>query len=333
MPATVYLITGGVRSGKSGYAQQLCERICETPIYLATSDNSWCDDDDFKSRVKRHQDDRGERWTTIEEPMRPSFHSEAFCGKAIMVDCLTLWLTNYMMKEGAFQMPSSSSDAKAGTDVDAPERALEAIKNEFDEMVKQWNATFVFVTNELGSGTHAESAMSRKFVDVHGWLNQHVAKRAERVIHMVCGIPNMIKEPKDDARNPLLVPNTQQIEDAEMVDKLLSTRGMQMEAKGYFIIKVDHSRALLIAQFFSCMVNDKGEVCDLNGKKLPCNGKRPEPFKVFEGRTAKELTVNIFEKWSDVDDLVSFLGHAAYVGREAQKAEDCLYSGKHYQQN
>lgn len=334
MPSTVYLVTGGARSGKSSYAQSLCESIDKDPIYLATS--SW-NDDDFKERIEKHQNDRGDHWTTIEEPLTPSTHSDRFSGRTVMIDCLTLWLTNYFVKEGVFTIPEKGEDSKAVTitNNDATERALQSVKDEFDKMIKQWNATFVIVTNEIGSGTHAENQQSRKFVDMQGWLNQHVAKSAYQVIHVVCGIPNVIKGSNLDGRHSNEIPPEEKIYEAHMLDKFLSTRGCEMEAHGYFIMKLDRLKGVIVAQFYSSMKNDKGEVCDLDGKKIPCCSKntRPEPYKVFEGRTAKELTVDIFEKWDQVNNLIKSLGHVSYIGREAQRAEHCLHSGKHYQQN
>jgi len=332
MPSTVYLVTGGARSGKSGYAQRLCESLCKEPIYLATS-KPW--DDDFKERIKRHQDDRGPQWTTIEEPLKPSSHSEKFSGKAVLVDCLTLWLTNYMMEEGAFTEPKDGEDAKSGDGgASAADRALEAVKKEFDVMTQQWDATFVFVTNEIGSGTHASNDMSRKFVDAQGWLNQYVASKAERVVHMVCGIPNMIKEPGPDRRHPMKVPGKRAADEARMLDKILAARSLPMDAKGYFLVKLDRERGLITAPFVSCMKNDEGEICDLDGNKISCcdGTNRPEPMRVFEGRTAKELTVEIFERWPPAKEIFC-VGHAAYIGREAQRAEHCLFSGEHFQQD
>ena len=98
MPSTIYLVTGGARSGKSSYAQKLCESLCPTPIYVATS-KSW--DDEFQERIQRHQNDRGDHWTTVEETLTLSQHLETFRGRVVLVDCLTLWLTNYFLQEGA----------------------------------------------------------------------------------------------------------------------------------------------------------------------------------------------------------------------------------------
>jgi adenosylcobinamide kinase/adenosylcobinamide-phosphate guanylyltransferase len=83
MPATVYLVTGGARSGKSSYAERLCERLCPNPLYLATAGTVWSEnDDDFAERIKKHQQDRaGKSWTTIEEPLSLTRHAEQFSGK------------------------------------------------------------------------------------------------------------------------------------------------------------------------------------------------------------------------------------------------------------
>lgn len=335
MPATIYLITGGCRSGKSSYAQSLCEKLCKNPIYLATSSEA-VRDDDFAKRIQRHQDDRGPAWTTIEEPLTPSKHAEQFKGRAIMVDCLTLWLTNYFMEEGVFSLSDKKDEAappSLETAEAAEDRALSKLKLEFDTLVSQWDATFFFVTNEVGSGTHAHDAVTRKFVDAQGWLNQHVAAKANRVVHMVSGIPTVIKdfEPRVPAVGAIR-PSDAKRDEAFMLDTILSARGLAMDAKGYFFVKVIDG--LIVASFVSTMLNDKGEVCDLQGNKIKCCGtsKRPEPMIEWKCRTAKELTMEIFELWDQAKDVVT-VGHAAYIGREAQRAEHCLYAGEPFQQN
>jgi len=130
--STIYLVSGGARSGKSGYAQSLCEYLSKDPIYLATSEVSYSDED-FAKRVKKHQNDRGEQWTTIEEPLEPSKHLEKMKGKVVLVDCCTLWLTNYMMQEGLFSLDAKDDavDTKdKGLVQDASERALRKIEQE-----------------------------------------------------------------------------------------------------------------------------------------------------------------------------------------------------------
>ena len=166
----IHLITGGERSGKSTYAESEALRLSESPIYLATA-RVW--DEEFRQRILRHQERRGPEWTNIEEDIRPSKHD--FTGRVVLIDCITLWATNYF-----FDMQQ---------DVD---QALEALKKEFDTLVQQ-DATFIFVTNELGMGGMSESRTQRLFTQLQGWMNQHVATRADRVTLMVCGLPLTVK--------------------------------------------------------------------------------------------------------------------------------------------
>ena len=166
----IHLITGGERSGKSTYAESEALRLSESPVYLATA-RIW--DEEFRQRILRHQERRGSEWTNIEEDIRPSKHD--FTGRVVLIDCITLWATNYF-----FDMQQ---------DVD---QALEALKKEFDTLVQQ-DATFIFVTNELGMGGMSESRTQRLFTQLQGWMNQYVAARADRVTLMVSGLPLTVK--------------------------------------------------------------------------------------------------------------------------------------------
>lgn len=166
----IHLITGGERSGKSTYAESEALRLSESPVYLATA-RVW--DEEFRQRILRHQERRGPEWTNIEEDIRPSRHD--FTGRVVLIDCITLWATNYF-----FDMQQ---------DVD---QALEALKKEFDTLVQQ-DATFIFVTNELGMGGMSESRTQRLFTQLQGWMNQYVAARADRVTLMVSGLPLTVK--------------------------------------------------------------------------------------------------------------------------------------------
>lgn len=166
----IFLITGGSRSGKSAYAEQLALGLSDAPVYLATA-RIW--DAEFRERVRRHQERRGPQWTNIEEEKCLSRHT--LSGRVVLVDCLTLWCTNFF-----FDLDS---------DVD---RALEAAKAEFDRFTAQ-DATFIFVTNEIGMGGTSENEIQRKFTDLQGWMNQYAASRADEVILMVSGIPVKIK--------------------------------------------------------------------------------------------------------------------------------------------
>ncbi|HEY0608226.1 MAG TPA: bifunctional adenosylcobinamide kinase/adenosylcobinamide-phosphate guanylyltransferase [Chitinophaga sp.] len=166
----IHLITGGARSGKSSYAQQLALSLAEDPIYVATA-KIW--DDDFGARVKRHQQDRGPEWTNIEEQLYVSLLPLE--GRVAVIDCVTLWLTNFFMQHKQ--------------DV---ETALYSIQQEINALNKK-NATIIIVTNEIGMGVHADTDTGRKFTDLQGWANQYIARRAQKVVLMVSGIPVTIK--------------------------------------------------------------------------------------------------------------------------------------------
>lgn len=165
----IILITGGQRSGKSSMAEQLALSLCSDPIYIATA-HIW--DDEFAERVRRHQERRGPMWTNIEEERELSrYHVE---GRVALIDCCTLWATNFFY-------PSSDI-----------ETALSQLKAEFDKFTAQ-DATFIFVTNEIGMGGVSENAVQRHFTDLLGWFNQYIASKADEVILMVSGIPMKIK--------------------------------------------------------------------------------------------------------------------------------------------
>lgn len=130
----------------------------------------------FVKGVLRHQANRGPEWTNIEEEKELSRHTLE--GRVVLIDCVTLWCTNYFF------------DLEADTD-----KALTAVKAEFDRLTQQ-DATFIFVTNEIGMGGTSENLIQRKFTDMQGWMNQYIASRANRVILMVSGIPVKVKDEK-----------------------------------------------------------------------------------------------------------------------------------------
>lgn len=168
--AKITLITGGQRSGKSSHAQQLALEQSENPVYLATS-RVW--DNDFKQRIERHQADRGSQWQNIEESIQ--LHKLDLEGKTVVLDCITLWLTN-IFHDNNYEIDPSLKQAK-----------------EIWEQLMKSDATILAVTNELGMSLHAESEAGRKFTDLQGWMNQFIAKKANEVILMVSGIPMKIK--------------------------------------------------------------------------------------------------------------------------------------------
>ena len=170
MKRKLILVTGGQRSGKSRYAQELALHLSDNPVYLATS-RVW--DEEFKERVKRHQQDRGAQWTNLEEE---KFISKCDVrGRVVVIDCVTLWSTNFFFDNDS--------------DVD---RSLEEIKEEFDRFTRQ-EATFIFVTNEIGMGGIAVDPVQRRFTDLQGWVNQYIGRAADEVVLMVSGIAMRVK--------------------------------------------------------------------------------------------------------------------------------------------
>ena len=167
----IILITGGQRSGKSSYAEQLALNLSDNPVYVATA-HVW--DDEFRERVRRHQERRGPQWTNIEEEKYLSRHD--LTGRVALIDCVTLWLTNFFFENQAQDT----------------QQVLGLAKEEFDRFTAQ-DATFIFVTNEIGSGGVSTDAVQRRFTDLQGWMNQYIASRADEVILMVSGIPLRVK--------------------------------------------------------------------------------------------------------------------------------------------
>lgn len=172
----IILITGGQRSGKSTYAEQLALSMSKNPVYIATA-HIW--DEEFRQRVLMHQERRGPQWENIEEEKKLS--SLYIYNKVAVIDCVTLWCTNFFFNKDA------SEDHQPTV-----AQALDEIKKEFDSFTQQ-DATFIFVTNEIGCGGTSDNHIQRRFTDMLGWMNQYIASRADEVIMMVCGIPVKIK--------------------------------------------------------------------------------------------------------------------------------------------
>ena len=161
----IILVTGGQRSGKSAFAERMAKQLSDSPVYMATAH---VEDEEFRERVRIHQSRRGPEWMTIEEEKYLSRHRVE--GRVVLVDCCTLWLTNFF------------SDASP----------LSQIKAEFDRLTAQ-DATFIFVTNEIGMGGTSANEVQRRFTDMLGAFNQYVANRADEVYLLVSGISIQIK--------------------------------------------------------------------------------------------------------------------------------------------
>ena len=165
-----FFITGGARSGKSRYAQELALQWSQQPVYVATA-RAW--DENFRERIKRHQQDRDERWTSLEEEKFISRLS--LQNQVVVIDCITLWLTNFFV------------DHKNNIDA-----CLESCKQEVDAW-QQMNTEFIIVSNEIGMGVHAETEIGRRFTDLQGWMNQYIAQKSNGVVLMVSGLPLTVK--------------------------------------------------------------------------------------------------------------------------------------------
>ncbi|PWC50496.1 bifunctional adenosylcobinamide kinase/adenosylcobinamide-phosphate guanylyltransferase [Azospirillum sp. TSA6c] len=170
MTADVTLVLGGARSGKSRYAEGLVTASGGPRVYIATS-QVW--DAEMAERVAKHRDDRGPDWTTIEEPrdLTATLRRQAAEGTGVLVDCLTLWLTNLMMAE---------------TDIAAETAALV-------ELLPTLPGRVVLVSNEVGLGIVPDNALARRFRDHAGRLHQSIAAVAPRVVLTVAGLPMFVK--------------------------------------------------------------------------------------------------------------------------------------------
>jgi len=166
----IYYITGGERSGKSSFAQGLALKLTDSPAYLATA-RRW--DGDFEKRIARHQAERDERWENLEEEVTISKVQTK--RSVIVLDCITLWLANLF------------ADHRYDT-----EAALAFARVELNRAFAQ-TATWIVVSNEIGMGVHATTEVGRKFVELQGWVNQHIATQADEAYLMVSGLSLKIK--------------------------------------------------------------------------------------------------------------------------------------------
>jgi adenosylcobinamide kinase/adenosylcobinamide-phosphate guanylyltransferase len=174
---------GGCRSGKSRAALERAENLgADRRIYIATCRPA---DDEMRARVARHQAERGARWETLEEPLEIARLIREHCrpGTVVLLDCLTLWLTNLIV---------------GGADDNAVQRQIE----DLTAALMQSKAPILLVANEVGLGIVPENALSRRFRDWAGILNQEVARCAGTVFLLVAGIPLAIKPPALDTRHP-----------------------------------------------------------------------------------------------------------------------------------
>lgn len=163
------LVLGGARSGKSRYAESLITALPSPWIYVATAEAR---DSEMAERIATHRARRGTGWQMIEAPHDLALALEtAPAGAPVLVDCLTLWLSNRML---------------ADADVDAEIGA-------FEEALDRRAGTVVLVSNEVGFGVVPDNALARRFRDLQGRLNQRLAARADRAVLVIAGLPLTVK--------------------------------------------------------------------------------------------------------------------------------------------
>jgi adenosylcobinamide kinase / adenosylcobinamide-phosphate guanylyltransferase len=164
------LILGGARSGKSAYAQKLAEAHAPERFYLATATAG---DGEMAARIARHRRDRGQGWTTLEEPLEIAavLAAHAQGGRAVVVDCLTLWLSNLML---------------AGQD---PGPAVAVLADVIPELA----GPVILVSNEVGMGLVPDHKLGREFRDWQGRANREIAAACDAVIFVAAGLPLQLK--------------------------------------------------------------------------------------------------------------------------------------------
>lgn len=173
-PSALTLVLGGARSGKSRHAERRVLESGLAPVYVATSEAL---DDEMATRIAQHRARRGASWRTLEEPLdlAGALLRECSPGHAVLVDCLTLWLTNLMVAK----------------------RPVRAETARLVELLPTLPGTLVLVSNEVGLGVVPSAAMARAFIDHAGWLHQRIAEQAEVVVFMAAGLPLHLKSPTD----------------------------------------------------------------------------------------------------------------------------------------
>lgn len=166
------LILGGARSGKSRLAEQLASATGLEVVYVATAQPL---DAEMRERIRHHQQQRPAHWQLMEEPLELArvLLEQAAPARCLLVDCLTLWLTNLLL------------DGRPGRLEDERRQLLEAL----DELPGR----LIMVSNETGLGVVPLGELSRRYVDEAGWLHQELARRADRVQFCVAGLPMLLK--------------------------------------------------------------------------------------------------------------------------------------------
>lgn len=177
LDATPHLILGGAKSGKSNFAETVMATFPPPYVYIATAEVL---DDEMAERVRRHRQRRDSCWETIESPLHlvATLQQLQHAGRAVLVDCLTLWLSNLLLQ--------------ATTPV--PEKSL----SELCQFLKVVDYPLLLVANEVGSGIVPENRLARRYRDLAGWANQQLAAHCQTVTLVVAGLPLCLKQPNSN---------------------------------------------------------------------------------------------------------------------------------------
>ncbi|MCD6152401.1 MAG: bifunctional adenosylcobinamide kinase/adenosylcobinamide-phosphate guanylyltransferase [Syntrophobacterales bacterium] len=170
----IIFVTGGARSGKSDFAQDMAEKIEGKRVFVATAQAF---DEEMAERIQKHQENRGTRWDALEEPINLGGAIRSILGqyKTILVDCLTVWMSNLLLE---YQ--------------DQNERISEIV-DDFFSGLSESDETIIVVSNEVGMGIVPDNKLARDYRDQLGFLNQRMARRADDVYVLFSGIPVKIK--------------------------------------------------------------------------------------------------------------------------------------------
>lgn len=184
------LVLGGARSGKSGYAQSLCNSSPRV-IYLATAQaGQGGGDHEMRERIARHRADRPAEWQTVEEPLDLSRAvSESPIEAVLLIDCATLWISNLMWEFREAPAPEQNRLILAEVD-----NLIDAVRRRAEKSINREPAgEMVIVSNEVGGGVVPEHPVARAFRDLQGFANQRLARAADNVVFIIAGLPLRLK--------------------------------------------------------------------------------------------------------------------------------------------
>jgi adenosylcobinamide kinase/adenosylcobinamide-phosphate guanylyltransferase len=188
------LVLGGARSGKSDFAQRLAERSGRSVAFIATASAG---DEEMRERIVRHRAARPREWQTIEEPLdlAQALRRAASLADVLLLDCMTLWLSNWLMARGETDMEAMAASAAHYSEEAL--REVEALLSAFSELDAK--KALVVVSNEVGLGLVPPYALGRLYRDILGRVNQRLALVASRVYLMVAGLAVDIKRLHEEA--------------------------------------------------------------------------------------------------------------------------------------